>query len=246
VSVRVVVLSLASDRDRRRTFATLAQDADVEWSFFDAHTEPSSDLLYDEARAVLEKGRALSAGELGCYSSHFAIWCQLLDDECDAYVVLEDDVVADWRFLEALDPTNADLADVDFVRLYVKNLTPHVVRRRPFIDRSRALIELLDLSFGAQAYYIAKPAAARFVGCSQAIDRPVDDQMSRFWVHGIPNFAVFPAPVFERSSDSRIGSERFAAEGLPTARSWARKGRRVEDALRKRVVRTARRMRGPR
>src|SRR3712207_8056971 len=46
--------------------------------------------------------RSLMPGELGCYSSHYHAWQTLLESGAPQMIVLEDDTIVDWTFLEKL------------------------------------------------------------------------------------------------------------------------------------------------
>src|SRR5688500_9202293 len=92
-STRILVLSLDLAVDRQAVFARSAPEG-VDWSFFDAWRTLHPELDYDEQRAQINFGRVLTKGEIGCYSSHYAMWTALIEDgEADRYIILEDDVI---------------------------------------------------------------------------------------------------------------------------------------------------------
>ncbi|MGB3723385.1 MAG: glycosyltransferase family 25 protein [Pacificimonas sp.] len=229
MKLEIVVLSLDSATERRAQFTASAAGTTLNWRFFDAHRELDSRLSYDPDQARRHKGRVLSAGERGCYSSHFAIWHELLESDFDALIVLEDDVVVDWAFLEAL--ANEPLADmgVHYLRLYYKKPGRYIVRKKHVVQRSTRLIELLDLAFGTQGYVIDKFAARRFCDKFTNVVRPIDDQLDRHWNHGIPNYCLFPFPLFERAVPSEIGDVRFENDKRGFFHMW-------RDRLKKRLA----------
>jgi glycosyl transferase family 25 len=214
MKVKVMVVSLATATERRERFAASAPADGLDWEFFDAHHALSPELRYEDGAAIRHKGRALRPGELGCYSSHYAIWRRLLDSEMDAFIVLEDDVVPDWDFLAALSREPLVQREVHYLRLYYKNPARFLVRERNFVRRSTSIIELLDLAFGTQGYLITKRAAATFLNRFREVVRPIDDQMDRYWEHGVPNLSLFPFPIIETMLISDIGDDRFA-ETMP-------------------------------
>lgn len=234
--MKVVVLSLAGAEDRRAAFSASVPATRLEWSYFDARTGAAPPLRYDEGAARVARGRAMTPGEIGCYASHYAIWQRLCDDDCDAYVVLEDDVIADWAFLEALADEPLEARGVGYLRLYFKTLSRFAHRESDFVRRSTSIIELFDWAYGTQGYWIAKPAARRLLAASRDIVRPIDDQMDRWWDHGVPNLAVFPSPLIERLGETAIGTARFGAEDAPGHARHKRKER-----VRKRLAIAARR-----
>jgi glycosyl transferase family 25 len=228
VKLKVVVLSLDTAAERRREFSAHVPSDSLPWSFFDAHRALDTRLHYDPRGARLVKGRELQPGEIGCYSSHYAIWAQLLDDDCDAYVVLEDDVVVDWRFLAALETEPLAEQSIHYLRLYYKQPSRFILRRNSFVRRSTRLIELLDTAYGTQGYLIDKVAAEQFLKSFRRVVNTIDDQLDRHWEHGIPNLSVFPFPLFERTVPSEIGESRFGKAKRRWDRVWI-------DRFRKRI-----------
>lgn len=214
VRSRIFVVSMADAAERRRIFAAGAAGAAVPWSFFDAWDRPHPELDYDEDAAIIAKGRPLRKGEIGCYSSHYALWRQLAgDDGADQYIVLEDDVIADWDFLARFAAIDHGLAGHDYIRLYYKKPAPSRVVEKDFVCRTSWLIELSGYCFGTQGYLVSKAGAQRLAEHCRVLCRPIDDEMDRSWVHGVPNLAVFPFPLMERKIESGIGLQRF--EGFP-------------------------------
>lgn len=209
------MLSLDTAVQRRETFARNAPK-DADWSFFDAWRTLYPDLEYDEERAEINFGRTLKKGEIGCYSSHYAMWAALLqDDEADRYIILEDDVIVDWEFIGRLSRTG-DLGH-DYIRLYYKR----PVRTRKlvpeFVERTKALVEVHGYAFGTQGYVITREGARRFSDACRQVDRPIDNAMDRSWVHGIRNLAIFPFPLIESFTDSEIGGKRFERHAVQPA-----------------------------
>jgi glycosyl transferase, family 25 len=217
VRTRIFVISMRNATVRRQTFAADDELGTVDWSFYDAQETLHPDLHYDENHAIITKGRPLTVGEIGCYSSHYALWQKLIGDEdADQYVVLEDDVIVDWRYLEAFTAQNHQVAGRDYIRLYYKKPVPLRILQKGFMGRATWLVELSGYCFGTQAYLLTKNGAKRFAEQCRIVNRPIDDQMDRSWIHNIPNLAVFPFPVIERCVDSGIGASRFDRYQIPS------------------------------
>lgn len=220
---KIHVISMANAEARRRDFADAAK-TNLPWSFFDASTTLDPRLRYREEDAIVAKGRPLRAGELGCYSSHYALWCQLLaDDEAHQYIVLEDDVIADWSFLEPFSAVDHMARGHDYIRLYYKKPAPSRLVERDFICRTSWLTEVTGYCFGTQGYLITRRGAERFVEALNRVERPIDDAMDRSWIHGVRNLAVFPFPLMERRVASGIGLDRFEQFSVPAHLKWRRK-----------------------
>lgn len=224
---RIMVISLDSALERRSRFAMRAEDAGLEWRFFDAHRQLDPRLAYDPAHATRIFGRELLPAELGCYSSHAALWCDLIASDHQQYVVLEDDVIVDWKCLKRLVQHDFAAEGVGYVRLYYKRPTPFATLRTRYISRELSLIRLWGKAYGTQGYIITRAGAERLLANCRAVRRPIDDQMDRYWEHGVPNLSLFPFPILEEAVASDIGAERF--ERPRSARSFGFRWRALGD-----------------
>src|SRR3546814_12303435 len=72
-SCPVLVISMADAVERRAAFSARAARAGIPWRFVEACSDLAEGLRYDAAAVERNKGRPLTKGELGCYSSHFTI-----------------------------------------------------------------------------------------------------------------------------------------------------------------------------
>lgn len=195
----IYVVSLMGS-PRRDSFSKAA-DTKLAWRFFDAYDHLHPALSYNPDRAKVIHGRMLKNGELGCFSSHYALWRASAEAERNI-LVFEDDVRVDWPFFERLAHEAVLLSGLDYLRFFSKKCPPNRAVRS-FLDRE--LVEYLGHPFGTQAYYMSSRMAAKLIGEVREIVRPVDDEMDRAWAHAMPNLALLPAPVLELSSGSQIG-----------------------------------------
>lgn len=243
VKTKVIVVSVAGATERREKFAERARAAAVPWDFFSAHTTLHPALSYSETEAMLAHGRPLKPGELGCYSSHYAAWEQLLNDDVDQYVILEDDVIVDWAYLKKVIESDLAALNIDYLRLYYKSPVPQIVVMNDFIERSKALVELADFAYGTQGYLITKAAAEKLVKHCQIVRRPIDDELDRAWAHGVRNLSVFPFPLIEESGKSTIGTVRFERFAMPDHLRTKRRLRRLVERMRLRTAKVIMRFR---
>ena len=184
----------------------------LNWSFLDAHRHAPPDLPVGQ---MID--RELTQGELGCFGSHYAAWQWFLgQSEADFLVVLEDDTVIDPDFFLDIDGWARELGPVDMVRLY-----GHQSRRwsRVARIRNKRLVRYLEAPTGTQAYILTRRGAARLVRAIKRIDRPIDDELNRFWVHGVLPLALFPYPVIEccGPSSAVMGDRRVGRMTAATA-----------------------------
>ncbi|TZG25849.1 glycosyltransferase family 25 protein [Sphingomonas montanisoli] len=215
VRTLILVISMGTAADRRERFAARAAEATVPWEFMDAFTSLHPSLRYDEEAAMLGRGRALERAEIGCYSSHFEAWKRLLASDADQLVVIEDDVIVDWRFLSELAKIDLAAQGLHFFRLFIKRLTA-VERTEPgIVGGGYRIVTLTGYPYGGQGYAMTRSAAERLIPYFTLVDRPIDDAIDRSWVHGIPNRAIFPSPIIEEFAKSTIGLDRYGSVNFP-------------------------------
>lgn len=231
----IYVVSLVNS-PRRAIFSENAK-TELRWRFFDAHDKLHPDLSYDAARSQIFHGRTLRPGELGCFSSHYAIWRAAAADGRDV-VVFEDDVYVDWPFFERLVREEGLLSSLEYLRFFSKRC-PTNIELEGFMDRK--LVEYLGHPFGTQAYYMSSQMAKKLVGEINEVLHPIDDEMDRAWVHAMPNLGVLPPAVLELSHGSQIGQRLPVRQG-----GWVRLLNlviRVREKARKELYFIGRRLR---
>jgi glycosyl transferase family 25 len=226
---KVVVISLPDAADRRATFAERAHGTPIRWTWFDAHRELAPGLTHDPDEAIVAKGRPMYPGELGCYSSHYAAWEMFLDSGAPQILVLEDDTIVDWGFLEKLVTVDLQAAGIPYLRLYAKRPCAFREVLRDAIEQQRTLIEYLDRPLGTQGYVMTREGAQRFVRHCRVVKRPVDDELDRSWEHGVACLGIFPSPVIEQSTASTIGPARFEGFTIPGRLRVRRQAMKMRD-----------------
>ena len=234
-------ISLAGS-DRRPRMAAQLDAAGLDWAFFDACTAPPHDLPYLPDRALAVHGRELTPGELGCFASHWALWKLVAaEDGPDLLLVLEDDLLLDPVFFSRLDAVAAAARRFGYLRLYAK--VPAGMRlETSFLDRHVARFS--GRAYGTQAYLIDRASAQRWLSSIPAIVRPVDDEMDRYWQHGIPIRSVFPAPVIEVNYGSTIEAKRRASAPLGRAQRMRWQGVKLGEKARRHLADLAARIIG--
>ena len=199
VSIRVISLV---GSPRREAMARQLDAAGLDWSFFDALIEPPDGLPYDPKAARRRHGRTLTPGELGCFASHVALWRTIADGGAgDVLLVLEDDLLLDPVFFSRMDEAVAAFAPYDYLRLYAK-VPAGVCREAAFLNRHIARYS--GRAYGTQGYFLSSRGAMKFLKSIKRVVRPIDDEMDRFWAHGLPIRSVFPAPIIEVDHGSTI------------------------------------------
>ena len=241
VRTSIVVISLPDAIDRRAVFTARAAKTALPWRWFDARRELGPELEHDPDEAIVSKGRPMYPGELGCYASHSAAWIAFLESDADQLLVLEDDTIVDWGFLEKLVAVDLDAAGVAYLRLYAKRACAFRTILRNAIERQRSVIEFLDRPLGTQGYVLTRAGARRLVPHCRRVRRPIDDELDRSWDHGIRTLCVFPFPVIEESTASGIDAARWDPYVMPARLRLRRYRTRLTDRALK-VRRSLRRL----
>ncbi len=227
----VVVISLPDATERRALFTERARGTTIRWTWLDAHRRLAPELSHDPEEAIVAKGRPMYPGELGCYSSHYAAWRGLLESSASQLLVLEDDTIVDWGFLEKLVTVDLQAAGVSYLRLYAKRPCAFREVLRDAIERQRTLVEYLDRPLGTQGYLLTREGAARFVHHCREVRRPLDDELDRSWDHGVACLGIYPFPLIEQSTASAIGPERFERFRMPPRLRLRRQAMKMKDRM---------------
>lgn len=231
----VHVISLP-DSLRRPAMACQLDAVDgLEWCFFDAARTPPATIDYDPAAARRAIRRELTPGELGCYGSHVALWQRIASGADDVAVVLEDDLLIDPGFFADLPAVVAALAQHPFVRLHAKAPTSARIIGRV---AGRHVVRYRGAAIGAQGYILRREGAQRWLDSIAAVVRPVDDEMERYWAHGIANIGLHPYPIIERMGPSTIEDTRRGI-APPRWHEFGWQARRALESGRRRLANLA-------
>jgi len=225
----VVVISLREAADRRATFADRARGTTLAWRWFDARRDLAPGLTHDPDEAIVAKGRPMYPGELGCYASHYAAWQQFLQTDAAQLLVLEDDTIVDWGFLETLLTFDLHAAGIAYLRLYAKRPCAFRPVMRDAVEQQRTLVEYFDRPLGTQGYLMTRQGAEQFVRHCRRVRRPLDDELDRSWDHGIACLGIFPFPVIEQSTASTIEPARFERFVIPGRLKLRRQAMKMRD-----------------
>jgi glycosyl transferase, family 25 len=233
------VISLATDQQRRAAFQERARGATLPWSYFDACTNLAPDITYDEDLAIVCRGRPLTRAELGCFSSHYSLWQELLAGGADQVIVLEDDVLVDWVYLQRVAEHDFSANGIQYLRL-ASTATPPSIYKGELLGRY--LVHFLGYALGVQAYLLTRTGAKHLVERMRCVRAPVDDMLDQSWRGSLPNFGLYQHPVISAEGPSHIGAARNAPYVMPARLKWRRLWHRVEEKLRSRSYRLAMRL----
>ncbi|MEA2934295.1 MAG: hypothetical protein QOD74_941 [Variibacter sp.] len=233
--MHVSIISLRNASARRSRMAAHLDGASLDWTFVDAaEGEPIASLPYDEASAVALRGRGLSRGEIGNFQSHWKIWHAMVEgDGPETQIVVEDDLLLDLHFDYDALADAAKQSGIEYLRLYFTWLHPFRVVA-PF--GRRQIVRFKSGPYGTQAYMITRSGAACLLDHITRIERPIDDELDRFWIHGLPPYAIYPCPGLDVGMESPMAGRSFNVRPEHALQKAQRFAKRVRVKLQKEVA----------
>lgn len=232
--ISALVISLADKANRRDAMTEMMANIKLPWTFLDASkVDTPSSYSVDQQRQLDEYGRVLADGEVGCAKSHIAALEIAAAKPSGSWtLILEDDVWLDPAFdLHELVETMI-AKDITFIRLFCRRWVPG---KLVSWIAERQILRLKTEPYGCQAYLMSPQAAQAILDSFDAIVRPIDDQIGRFWEHGLPLYILFPFPVVERLFPSTLALDRDDNVDRAT-KTLKRRYTQARDAISKRVA----------
>jgi len=232
--MQICVISLPRSVRRRKFIDEQIRAFNLPYEFFDAVDGAVEFERYfeacDEHAFLMNTGRVASAGEIGCFASHVALWkrCVLQNRPI---LVLEDDAYLHTNFPAAVDTACSLIDDYGFIRLQ----QGWKKRRRLVVRSGRfGVYSFPSFPLGSQCYAISPAAARALLFNSLVFESPVDVFIKRYWEHGQPLFALFPFsvscshfsvnPTIQRGDSRRnlpLKARRFFSKSkLAALRAW--------------------------
>jgi glycosyl transferase, family 25 len=211
-STAIRVVSLEGSTHRRTEFLRQVTGWELDWSFFSAHQGIASPLVYSERDAIRHCGRGLFPAEIGAYVSHFKCWEWLAHSEYDQGIILEDDVIVDWRTITRLAQVNLTGHGFDLLRLFATHPIKCKVVMYRFLAPHCHLVRTTGMYLGMQGYMLTKHGARRLVEKYDNITRPIDWVLTRYWEHKLGSYSLFPFPIIEQNIPSTIGARASVTE----------------------------------
>lgn len=226
--MKIIVVSRASDVERRNNITSLLKNSPYDWEFLDAYEADSIpewfNALYDEKKARRYRSYPLVGGEKGCFSSHIKAWvkCVQLDEPV---VVLEDDGKFLPDFFSKIETIKN--TEFDYVKLE-KRSEGHELDETFMVNKKNRS--------ATTGYYVSPPGAFKFLSSLSSIYMPVDHYIGMAWRHKVAPVGLID-PVI--TNDTRFGTsiqgDRKKEEKVTSRNKWLRflrKYRRYIDNMR--------------
>jgi glycosyl transferase, family 25 len=214
--MRIVLISLPESVDRRRAAEAQFRDADLAFEFYAGiNGETANQPLFaaiDNEAYLLNAGRLPSAGEIGCFASHRAVWeyCIRINEPL---IILEDDVRLLDNFPAAVTAVSEFIEGCGFIRLQsLRNEPRNLVAN----SGSFKLYYCKKYPLGAAGYAISPAAARKLLASSTTLSAPADKYIKSVWEHDQPLYCLLPESIDlnEFSSGSTIAGRVRPKAGL--------------------------------
>jgi GR25 family glycosyltransferase involved in LPS biosynthesis len=166
--------------------------------------------MTEEARAAVVRRKIhsprypfpLNVGEVGCFLSHRNAWQAIIDDRCDAGLIIEDDVgIASPEFTAVVQAGLAAIQPDEVIRFPL-----HERGESNVVARTLGSVRFLEPrlpGLGMQMQLVGNEAARRLLDGSRLFDRPVDSYVQMQWLHGARVLSARPVVISE--NDAMLG-----------------------------------------
>ncbi len=234
----IFIINMPKDKDRRSIMQERLNDLGLCGDFIEAidgrkMNSKQIDAVYDSAKRKRYFGRDMTKGEIGCLLSHRKIYEKMIDDNIPHAVILEDDVIFEKDFKQALAGIMVASIKWDVIRfLGSEKIYKRGCRKITKVGDSRYQFARLPTAPGGAHGYLLSLYAAKIM--AQHMQRnwlPIDSLQGRVWETGLETLVLYPAPLYpDPSQESTIGNDvRFdktvKLEGIarklyPLTRTW--------------------------
>ncbi len=184
MKIKIYVITLNREGDRAKSLEASLKGEIEQFPVHWIEGIRGSALTAEEQITFRGKNRYyknISNGEVGCYLSHLKCLKQLMDDECDAAVILEDDVQVNPGFGKAIQDLVSRSIEWDLIKLYGGRKAKVVVSA----SNDLAVVENYPVAISTPAQLWSQKGAETYLQHAQQIERPIDVDLKFVWEHGL-------------------------------------------------------------
>lgn len=206
------IISLPQSMKRRKRLVAQLSGINLSYKFFKAVDGRSEWFRLrssvDTPAFERNTGRRVMKGEIGCYHSHLQVWAELVASTSEVGLVLEDDIVFEENFTEALAAALSVTEKWDILKL--SRVRAKLPVRQFDISRWR-VNAFVGPATGTGAYLIRREIAEQLLPKMLPITRPIDHEIDRSHVHKIRHFGLVPFPSYtDDGAISTITGKNFS------------------------------------
>jgi glycosyl transferase family 25 len=221
--LKIFVISLPDAAERRERATRQLEELGLAFEFFDAmRGEQVIEEGYfehcDEEEWLLNTGRPMSPGEVGCFASHCSMW-QKCVELGEPLMIMEDDFQLLPGFVRAVEQVAENIDNFGFIRLQSET---RAQKKRVAGFGDYTLWRYTKVPHSTMCYSVAPAVAQNLIEQTRAIYEPVDVFIKKFWVHGQTIYGLTPYTVTE----STLSQQTYILHREKVPKGFGRSARR--------------------
>ncbi|MEZ9340228.1 glycosyltransferase family 25 protein [Vibrio splendidus] len=223
---KIFVINLESSTERKDNINHQLDELFLPFEFFsaiDGRTSPPHPLLkrYNDDLSQTYRAKTLSAGQLGCYASHYLLWKKCVEINQPIIVIEDDALLFKEEFFNFIEGIPELPKYVECVRLF-NNKRRKFSSYSIFEYASTNIHKFTKGHMSATGYFLTPSGARKLLNNSNEWYMAVDIYMDRFWKHGVECYGTeVPCLTNDPKFDSDIGYAKRT-----TTRSFIKKCKR--------------------
>ncbi|CAH6889104.1 Epitope biosynthesis protein [Vibrio chagasii] len=209
----IFVINLESSIERRNNISRQLNELSIPFKIFpaiDGRVLPQHPLLerYNDELSQTYRAKTLSAGQLGCYASHYLLWQKCVELNQPIIVIEDDALIFKEVFLNFIKDINGLPETVECIRLF-KNKRRKYDSYEVFDARTTSIHKFTKGHMSATAYFLRPSAAKKYLKHSKEWYMAVDIYMDRFWKNEVECYGTaMPCLTNDPKFNSDIGYEK--------------------------------------
>ncbi|MEZ9575033.1 glycosyltransferase family 25 protein [Vibrio sp. 10N.261.55.F4] len=210
---KIFVINLESSIERRKNISCQLNELDLSFDIFnavDGRDTPTHPLFerYNDKLSQAFRAKTLSAGQLGCYASHYLLWEKCVEINQPIIVIEDDALIFKDEFLNFIQDISDVPEAVECVRLF-KNKRRKYDSYEVYKSNSTNIHKFTKGHMSATAYFLRPSGAKKFLQHSHEWYMAVDIYMDRFWQNEVECYGTaVPCLTNDPKFDSDIGYEK--------------------------------------
>lgn len=210
---KIFVINLESSIERKENISRQLDELSLSFELFsavDGRTSPPHPLLkyYNDNLSQTYRAKTLSAGQLGCYASHYLLWKKCVELNQPIIVIEDDALLFKEAFLNFLQNIRDIPETVECVRLF-SNKRRKYDSYEVFEVKSISIHKFTKGHMSATGYFLTPSGAKKLLNNSNEWYMAVDIYMDRFWQNEVECYGTaVPCLTNDPKFDSDIGYEK--------------------------------------
>lgn len=206
----IVIVNLPQSSERRMQISAQLNRLHLPFRFFaaiDGQTQADHPLMqhYDAKRSIHVRGRELSAGQLGCFASHYLLWQECVEKQQNIIVLEDDAILDDETFKTFYQISDLLPCELSFIRLH-KHQRKSYRSQKIFEQQQVCVARFSKGHMGTIGYFLTPKAATNLLKHATTWYLPVDIYMDHFWIHKVDSYGVEPPCLYHNDEiESEIG-----------------------------------------